>query len=335
VLLATVGLVVTESLLLAFGSRESVEATVANPWRLSPVTSLLDVVEPVVWVSMPMLAVLGIASLLHRIVVSPGPERLAPITLAVTAAVGVAVLLGTGTGLVLGTLLPLVVAGGVAQQLHGQLANQLALATAQTAELRASRARVTQAHDNARRRIERDLHDGAQQGLLALSMELGRLAGRVEATERREVERLKEVAQHTLAELRRLAAGTYPSALRELGVGPALREAVGHDVTLREEFGNRPQEETEAALYFACLEAVANARKHADAFTISVVLDRTDDGGYRFTVTDNGTGLQRGSGGTGLDGMADRLGARGGTLTIDSAPGRGTTVTGVAYDAPR
>jgi len=334
-LLASTGLVVVESLLLAFGSRETVDAEVANPWRLAPVGAVLAAVEPIVWVSMPVLAVLGVASLAHRILVSRGPERLPPLALAATAVLGLCVLLTTGLGLVLGLLLPLVVAAAVAQTLHDQLNDQLSLATAQADALRASRSRITQAHDNARRRIERDLHDGAQQGLLALAMGLGRLAGRAGPELREDAERLQQLARQTLVELRHLAAGTYPSALRELGVGAALREALGQGVTLQDRFGDRPRAETEAALYFACLEAATNARKHSQAYRTAVVLDRTDDGAYRFTVTDDGVGLTTTAGGTGIDGMADRLGARGGTLTIDSAPGHGTTVTGIVYDAPR
>lgn len=335
VLLASSGLVVVESFLLAFGARDTVAMNVENPLRVGPVGVVLGAVEPVVWLSMPVLAVVGVASLAQRGVVARGPDRSRVLALLGTALLGVVVLVTTGVGLVLGLLLPLVVAGAVAQSLHEQLTYQLELVSDQAAALRASRARITQAHDNARRRIERDLHDGAQQGLLALSMGLGRLAHHVEPPVRKGLEDLQQVAQQTLVELRRLASGTYPSALRELGVAAALRDAVGPDVAVRDHLGARAREETETALYFACLEAVTNARKHADASTVTVVLDRADDGGFRFSVTDDGKGLTCATGGSGIDGMADRLGACGGTLTIDSSPDRGTTVTGVAYDAPR
>jgi signal transduction histidine kinase len=209
------------------------------------------------------------------------------------------------------------------------------LARSQAEDLRASRARVTRAFDAARRGIERDLHDGAQQGLLALSVRLSRLADRVPPQLREEVASLQGLSRGTLVDLRRLASGTYPSALRELGVAAALREAIGPEVTVSDRLEHRPSEETEAALYFAALEAVTNARKHAKAGTIDVILDRAADGAYYFRVDDDGVGMDTATGGTGLAGIADRLGARGGTLTVESTCGRGTTVTGTAYEDPR
>lgn len=333
VLLAAVALVVGESILLAFGSRESVDDA-TNPWRLAAVTSVLDAVEPLIWISMPVLAVLGAGSLVHRIAARRGADRFAPLALLLTAIVGLIVLLATGHGLVMGLLLPVVIAAVHANGLHRQLSAQLVHANDQAEALRASRARITQAHDNARRRIERDLHDGAQQALLALSVGLQRLATEIHGNSRGEAEHLQRLSQKTLRELRELASGTYPSALRELGVGVALREAIGPTIPVTDNFGQRPRHETEAALYFACLEAVTNARKHADAYSVAVVLDRTVDGGFRFSVTDDGIGFEQATGG-GIDGMADRLGSRGGTLTVDSTPGRGTVVTGVVYDSPR
>lgn len=335
VLLAAASLVVVESVLLALGSRESVGGA-ANPWRVGVVGSVLDAVEPVIWVSMPALALLGAVSLLHRVVASRGVDRVAPLVLAATAVVGLVVLLTTGHGLAMGLLLPVVISALIANGLHRRLAEQLAHAQDQATALQESRARITQSHDNARRRIERDLHDGAQQALLALSVGLQRLTHRVDGEARGEAEQLQQLSRQTLTELRELASGAYPSALRELGVGPALRDAVGRAVLVDDHLDARPGHETEAALYFACLEAVTNAQKHADASTVSVTLDRTPEGGFRFRVTDDGIGLgPREPGGSGIDGMADRLGARGGTLTLDSAPGRGTVVTGVVYDPPR
>jgi signal transduction histidine kinase len=333
VLLAAVALVVGESVLLAFGSRESVdEAT--NPWRLDAIGFVLDAIEPVIWISMPVLAVLGAASLVHRVVTRRGAERFAPLALALTAIVGLTVLLVAGHGLVMGLLLPVVIAAVHANGLHRQLTDQLAHANGQAEALRASRARITQAHDNARRRIERDLHDGAQQALLALSVGLQRLGTQVGTEARGEAEHLQRLSQQTLRDLRQLASGTYPSALRELGVGAALREAIGPVIPVTDDFGQRPRQEAEAALYFACLEAITNAQKHADAYSISVILDRTREGGFRFRVADDGIGFENAAG-SGIDGMGDRLGSRGGTLTVDSTPGRGTVVTGVVYDSPR
>jgi signal transduction histidine kinase len=319
--------------LLAFGSRESVDDA-SNPWHVGMVGSVLDAVEPIIWMSMPVLAGLGAASLLHRIVTARGAERSAPLALAATAVVGLFVLLAAGHGLVMGLLLPIVIAAVHANGLNRQLTDQLARAKDQAVALRASRARITQAHDNARRRIERDLHDGAQQALLALSVGLQRLAVRVDGETRGEAEHLQRLSRQTLTDLRQLASGTYPSALRELGVGSALREAIGPAVPVTDNFGERACQETEAALYFACLEAVTNAQKHADAYSIAVVLDRTADGGFRFRVTDDGIGCANATG-SGIDGMADRLGSRGGTLAFESTSGRGTVVTGVVYDLPR
>jgi signal transduction histidine kinase len=334
VLVAAIAFTVLESALLAFGSRTSIDEEITNPWQVSAVSEVLETVEPAIWFSMPVLAVLGVASLAHRIVVRRGPHRLAAIALATTGAIGLTVLLMTGEGVVLGLLLPVVVAAVHANHVHGQLVHQVAFATEQAETLRASRARITKAHDNARRRIERDLHDGAQQALLALSVGLRRLAAKADPQMRGDAEHLLRLSMQTLTDLRKLASGTYPSALRELGVGPALREAVGNRVQVMDDFGDRPQQETEAALYFACLEAITNAQKHADARTIAVHLDRTPEGGFRFRVTDDGIGLVSAVG-NGIDGMADRLGARGGTLDIQSTPGQGTVITGVVYDAPR
>jgi signal transduction histidine kinase len=161
------------------------------------------------------------------------------------------------------------------------------------------------------------------------------LADRVDPQLREEVRSLQGLSQGTLVGLRRLASGTYPSALRELGVGSALRDALGPGVQVTDRLEHRPREETEAALYFATMEAVTNARKHANASAIDVVIDQTADGAYRFRVTDDGVGISAPARGTGLHGMADRLGARGGTLSVEGNPSRGTRVTGTAYDDPR
>lgn len=334
VLLAATALIVGGSILLAIGTRETLNPEVDNVWYWEAGRQFLNTVAPVIWVTMPVLALLGLAALVHRAVVAEPGERVPLAVFAATVGIGLGVLMTTGMGLALGLLLPLAVAGTVAERLHRQLQQQLATLRAQAEELQASRARISQAADTARRRIERDLHDGAQQGLLAVSVGLGRLADRVEPDLRHEVSRLKEVTQETLLGLRDLASGTYPSALRELGVGAALREAVGPDVPVSDNLGERPSETTEAAIYFAALEAVTNAGKHARASSIDVVLDRADDGAYRFLVQDDGTGVENPTQGTGMQGMSDRLAAHGGTLSVQSAPGRGTQVTGVVYETP-
>ncbi|HEX5532323.1 MAG TPA: ATP-binding protein [Actinomycetales bacterium] len=335
VLTVALVLVLVESVLLAFGSRETVSSDVANPLQWGPATEVLEAVEPVIWISMPLLALLGVASLVHRYVMADRSVRRAIAVVAGTLVIGLVALLVANTGLVLGLLLPLTIAALVAQALHDDLVQQRDLALAQARDLQASRARIVHAHDAAKRRIERDLHDGAQQQLLALSVGLGRLAARSDESVTGDISRLQHMATNALADLRHLASGTYPSALRELGVSAGLREAVVTGMSLRDDWGSRPSsEEVEAALYFACLEAVTNAHKHSGRSCVDVTLDRSD-GAYRFTVTDTGRGFDDRVTGSGLTGMADRLGAVGGTLTVTSAHGMGTTVVGVAYDSPR
>ncbi len=224
--------------------------------------------------------------------------------------------------------------------LTAQLRQQLAHAVEQAAELRSSRARIVTAHDAARRSIERDLHDGAQQGLLAITVEAGRIQRKVaadpEGTLRRLTE-LQELARRTLVDLRALAAGTYPSVLRELGLAAALRERIQGaepEVTVNDHLSGRPAPEVESALYFACLEALTNAVKHAGATRVDVTLAEDEPGAFSFTVTDDGTGfdVDGRTDGTGLTGISDRLGVFDGHLELAGRPGEGARVRGVAYD---
>jgi two-component system NarL family sensor kinase len=524
-------LLVVESLLLAFGTRESIEPEVGNPWAVEPVAEVLVVVEPVIYISMMVLVVLGLASLLHRFVRSQGLVRVQVLCVLVAAAVGVAYYLLMRSGLLLAVLLPVaigvavlrfrlydverllgrtivygglagtatllyvalvLVAGGVfgadrdltvqatgifvsvllihplrdrfltlAQRLvhgrrsgpyetlaqlarqvgsamspdealprmaegiaaalrtrsvrvtatapngasqswhapveaveaedeaaavvrrvvhHGvevgslrvvrdapltaqesgllevlvaqagpslhavaltmQLREQLAHAVRQAEELRSSRSRIVTAHDAARRGIERDLHDGAQQGLLALAVQLGRVqrkVGEEPAEAAVELGELQELARRTLVELRALAAGTYPSGLRELGLAAALREQTDRApqrVVVHDELTDRLSPELETALYFTCMEAVTNAQKHANASQVDVRLTQAAPECISFTVTDDGCGFDAVATprGNGLVGMADRLGAFGGEVVVASRLGTGTTVTGTAYE---
>ncbi|HXZ69236.1 MAG TPA: ATP-binding protein, partial [Streptosporangiaceae bacterium] len=204
----------------------------------------------------------------------------------------------------------------------------------QAAELQASRARIVAAADSERRRIERNLHDGAQH-LTALAIRLrlaAELAGPDGALARNLEELSGEVGDAT-RELRDLAHGIYPPLLAERGLPAALAAAAGRSTlptTVDAAALGRYPPEVEATVYFCCLEAIQNAGKHAgEEATITLRL-RGDAGTLTFDVTDDGKGFDaQGRGlGAGFLNMADRLGALGGSLRVESAPQRGTTVSG-------
>jgi signal transduction histidine kinase len=202
-------------------------------------------------------------------------------------------------------------------------------------ELRASRQRLVAAQDSERRRLERNIHDGAQQQLVALAVKL-RL---VETIARKDGEKAAELAaqaktesQEALDNLRDLARGIYPPLLADKGLAAALeaqarRSPVAVEIDA-DGIGRFPQE-AEAAAYFCVLEALQNVAKYAEA-SRAVVRLRREDGHLSFSVEDDGTGFDMEStgSGSGLQNMADRVEALGGRLTIESAAGRGTTVTG-------
>jgi len=202
-------------------------------------------------------------------------------------------------------------------------------------ELRESRQRLVTAGDEARRRLERDLHDGAQQDLVALAIKL-RVAGGVlgdDAKEARELlEELQADTAAALENLRTLARGIYPPLLADLGLTVALTSQAGKSpvpVTVRAEGIGRFPQDTEAAVYFCCLEALQNTAKYAGATAARISLSAAD-GVLTFAVSDDGAGYDsaRTPMGSGLRNMADRLAALGGRLEVRSAPGAGTTVTG-------
>ena len=206
---------------------------------------------------------------------------------------------------------------------------------ARLVELQASRARLVTTADEARRRIERDLHDGAQQQLVALRISLGLARQLVTSSPAEAAEVIVQTegqAAAALEELRELARGFYPPLLADLGLGAAL-EALARKaalpVTIEASGAGRFPQEIEAAVYFSVLEALQNIAKYAQASAAQVTLGR--DGPHLvFTVTDDGQGFDQATTpmGTGVHGMSDRLSALGGTLEITSAPGRGTRVTG-------
>ncbi len=202
-------------------------------------------------------------------------------------------------------------------------------------ELRASRRRIVTAQDERAKQLERNLHDGAQQQLVALGIRLNlarRLAEHDAPAIAETLGGLQEQATDALESLRDLARGIYPPLLADQGLVVAL-DAQGRKAALPVDVtgagtGRYPQE-VEAAVYFCCLEALQNVAKYANAASARVRIDDRD-GAVRFEVTDDGSGFDpaRTPLGTGLQGMRDRLEALGGTLTVESSPGTGTKVTG-------
>jgi len=205
---------------------------------------------------------------------------------------------------------------------------------ARTEELRASRIRIVEAADAARRRIERDLHDGAQQRLVALGLDV-RLARRRVADDPGSVgpllERIGDDLAAASAELRELARGIHPAVLTERGLAAAVG-ALATRATVPVEVLEVPEQRLtpsiEAAAYFTVAEALTNVAKYAQATHASVRVARVD-GELVVEVSDDGVGGARLGAGSGLSGLADRLGAVDGSLTVKSPPGAGTTVRAV------
>lgn len=202
-------------------------------------------------------------------------------------------------------------------------------------ELEASRSRVVAAGDEARRRVERDLHDGAQQQLVLMRLQLAALGRGVRDDERltAQVTQVRATLDEALAELRRLAHGLYPPTLEQDGLVAALLEALerfGGQGVLEHEGLRRYRKDVEAAIYFCVLEGLQNAAKYAgETARVTVrlveVQDRLD-----VTVHDDGPGLPEGlvPSGRGLTNMADRFGALGGEFEVTSSPGRGVRLHG-------
>ncbi len=196
-------------------------------------------------------------------------------------------------------------------------------------ELQASRARLVEATDAERRRLERDLHDGTQQRLVSIAMSLGLLETRLpaEAPEARPLVReTREALTLALAELRELTHGINPPLLTERGLAAALEELCHRaalptrlELTLEE----RLPAQIESAAYFMTSEALTNAAKHSHGSEVRVVAVYADRG-LTIEVTDDGIGGATAAGGSGLRGLADRVEALGGRFTISSPPGRGT-----------
>jgi len=236
------------------------------------------------------------------------------------------------------------------ERLVADLASQAGLVLRNVAlveEIRESRRRLVAAQDHERRKLERNIHDGAQQQLVALAVK-ARLARQfVERDPAKTEEMLGQIEQETqtaLDDLRDLARGIYPPLLADKGLGSALdaqaRKAPFPVRVDADGVGRLPQD-VEAAVYFSCLEALQNVAKYAAASEATITITRSPTL-LTFAVTDDGRGFEPtavGSGG-GLEGLGDRLAAIGGTFDLRTAPGAGTTISGtvpvadVPTDAP-
>ncbi len=203
-------------------------------------------------------------------------------------------------------------------------------------ELRASRQRLVAAQDEERRRLERDIHDGAQQRLVALTVKL-RLLEQMTARDPAKAAEMALALQadttEALEDLRDLARGIYPPLLADRGLAAALEaQARKSPVAVRVDADDlgRFGQDVEAAVYFSCLEAMQNVAKYAEASRVEISL-AASDGHLSFAVVDDGIGFDPSSTtrGTGLQGIADRIDALGGTFTISSSPGSGTELRGI------
>jgi signal transduction histidine kinase len=200
------------------------------------------------------------------------------------------------------------------------------------AQLAASRTRLITAADEERRRLERDLHDGAQQHLVSLAV-LIQLARRAEHDRCQPLlMEASELLETAIAEIRRLAQGIYPPLLVSGGLAqaiPAVAARASVPVRLNLQSLGRYPGSIEAALYFCCSEALQNATKHGGPGTTVTITAHADDRTLTLTISDTGRGFDPATPATGLTNMTDRLSAIGGNLVIDTAPGRGTRITAV------
>jgi len=202
-------------------------------------------------------------------------------------------------------------------------------------ELRGSRRRIVTAQDEERRRIERNIHDGAQQQLVALAVKLKLADGLVDRDPARAHEALAMLqadAHEALEDLRDLARGIYPPLLADKGLAAALEAQARKSalpVSVQANGIGRYSSEVEAAVYFSCLEALQNTAKYAAASAAAVTLAE-GDGSLSFAVRDDGEGFDPATvaRGSGLQGIEDRVAALGGSVSIESGPGRGVIVRG-------
>jgi signal transduction histidine kinase len=218
------------------------------------------------------------------------------------------------------------------EQRMTQFTNLVAIAVANAqnrAELISSRARIVAASDEARRRIERDLHDGAQQRLLALALKLRMAASHGNDRVGTEVSTVAAELLGVIDELREICQGIHPAILSSAGLRPALhalgrRSAVPVNMAVR--IDGRLPEPVEVGAYYVVSEMLSNAAKHAHASVVEVDAEASGTS-LRVCVRDDGIGGADPRHGSGLVGLKDRIEALGGTLSIDSPPNRGTVVS--------
>ena len=231
-------------------------------------------------------------------------------------------------------LLPIAFLGGLLQSHVARLDAEL---VTRLQELRASRVRLVNAGDAERRRLERDLHDGAQARLVSVNLLLGRLKLMVEgdADATATLDRAQSELRTGLAELRELARGIHPAVLTTHGLEPAIRALAARSpvpVTVHADAADLPSP-VEIAAYFVVSEALTNVTKYARASAATVTV-RRGDGVVWVEIADDGVGGADPSRGSGLSGLADRVAALDGTITVDSPPGAGTRVRGEIPIAP-
>jgi len=199
------------------------------------------------------------------------------------------------------------------------------------AELAASRARIVTAADETRRGIERDLHDGTQQRLVTLGLELRAVEAEVPPGEKalgKELAHIADGVSEVLEDLREISHGIHPAILSEGGIGPSMRALARRStipVKLDVRFEKRLPESVEVTAYYVVSEALANAAKHAQASTARIEVDVVENV-LQLTIRDDGVGGANPAQGSGLIGLTDRVEALGGTLTVHSPIGQGTTM---------
>jgi signal transduction histidine kinase len=228
----------------------------------------------------------------------------------------------------------------------GLVATAISNASARS-ELIASRARVVSAGDEARRRIERNLHDGTQQRLIALGLDLQQARATIPEAQgdtHSALERVEQDLEAILVDLRELSHGLHPPLLSRLGLGPSLQALARRSpipVHVDVDLSQRPAASLETAVYYVVSEAVTNAIKHSHASEISVTITMNDAGAafgvslegrrkvrnLHATIVDDGLGGADPRRGSGLTGLLDRVDALGGRFALDSPPRGGTTIS--------
>jgi len=252
--------------------------------------------------------------------------------------VGLELFAGFGAGLVallIARLLTAAFAAGHVEIARALLApSESDALRARVATLQTSRTRVVQAADDERRRIERDLHDGAQQHLVALAMNLGRAKEKLDTdpeSARILVEQAHQEAKDSITALRNVVRGVHPAVLTDRGLDAALSALAARSpvpVRLDVDVAERPSPTAEAVAYFVVSEALTNVARHAQASRVDVHVER-DRERLLVAVKDDGRGGAAPAPGSGLAGLRDRLAAVDGSFWVTSAPGTGTTITAV------